>query len=117
MELLSLNSSIHLFLIFIIVKLLQIAKMEVSKAQTNNTVVGSYYTLYRYLKVNCISENKGKWNFDFFPFSIRYRKTKVAFSLFPVFSQNRNFFFTEQLPAEKCLFKLFYSVTERLKNA
>ena len=39
------NSWIHLFLIFIVMKLLQIEKMEVSKAQTANyTVVGSYTT-------------------------------------------------------------------------
>ena len=79
------NSSIHLFLISILMKLLQIAKMEVSKAQANYTVVGSYCALHSYLtclRVNCLSENEGKRNLDFFPLRLGNGKQKSHFHHF-----------------------------------
>ena len=80
------NSSIHLFLIAILMRLLQIAKMEVSKAQSNYTaVVGSYCTLHSYLtclRVNCLSENEGKRNLDFFPLRLGNGKQKSHFHHF-----------------------------------
>ena len=80
------NSSIHLFLIAILMRLLQIAKMEVSKAQSNYTaVVGSYCTLHSYLtclRVNCLSKNEGKRNLDFFPLRLGNGKQKSHFHHF-----------------------------------
>ena len=67
-------------------KLLQIAKMEVSKAQSNYTaVVGSYCTLHSYLtclRVNCLSKNEGKRNLDFFPLRLGNGKQKSHFHHF-----------------------------------